>query len=73
MTMNDPSAKKLSLGVLASGSGSNLQSILDAAASGKIPVEVKAVLCNRPKAKALAAHLPTDMPPQPNRRGMYCA
>jgi phosphoribosylglycinamide formyltransferase 1 len=51
--MTDPGAKKLALGVLVSGSGTNLQSILDAAGSGKIPVTIKVVLSNRPKAKGL--------------------
>ena len=41
------------LGVLASGSGSNLQAILDACASRRIPAEVSAVLCNVPGARAL--------------------
>lgn len=44
---------KLSLGVLVSGSGTNLQSILDAVASRSIDVEVKVVISNRPKAKGL--------------------
>jgi phosphoribosylglycinamide formyltransferase-1 len=41
------------LGVLASGSGSNLQAILDGCASRTIPAEVGAVICNLPGAKAL--------------------
>lgn len=41
------------LGVLASGSGSNLQAILDACASRRIPAEVSAVVCNLPGARAL--------------------
>ena len=41
------------LGVLASGSGSNLQAILDACASGRIPARVAAVICNVPGAQAL--------------------
>jgi phosphoribosylglycinamide formyltransferase-1 len=45
--------KKLQLGVLVSGSGTNLQSILDAATSGRIDVEIKVVISNRPKAKGL--------------------
>jgi len=44
---------KLSLGVLVSGSGTNLQSILDAVASGSIDVDVKLVISNRPKALGL--------------------
>ncbi len=46
--------QKLALGVMVSGGGSNLQSILDAAASGAIDVEVKVVISNRPQAKGLA-------------------
>jgi phosphoribosylglycinamide formyltransferase-1 len=41
------------LGVLASGSGSNLQAILDACASRRIPAEVSVVVCNVAGAKAL--------------------
>ncbi len=41
------------LGVLASGSGSNLQSILDACAAGRVPADVAVVLCNVAGAKAL--------------------
>lgn len=44
----------LRLGVLASGSGTNLQSILDACASGALDAEVKLVLCNVEGAGALA-------------------
>jgi len=45
--------ERLQLGVLVSGSGTNLQSILDAATSGAIDVEVRVVISNRPKARAL--------------------
>ena len=41
------------LGVLASGSGSNLQAILDACASRRIQAEVATVVCNIPGAMAL--------------------
>jgi phosphoribosylglycinamide formyltransferase 1 len=41
------------LGVLASGSGSNLQAILDACASGAVRAQVAAVICNVPGAGAL--------------------
>jgi phosphoribosylglycinamide formyltransferase-1 len=51
------------LGVLASGSGSNLQAILDACAEGSVPAQVAVVVCNVPGAKALqraeAARVPT--------------
>jgi len=51
------------LGVLASGSGSNLQAILDGCAAGTIPARVGVVICNVPGARALqraeAAGVPT--------------
>jgi phosphoribosylglycinamide formyltransferase-1 len=43
----------LRLGVLASGSGSNLQAILDRCADGSIPARVAVVVGNIPGAKAL--------------------
>jgi formyltetrahydrofolate-dependent phosphoribosylglycinamide formyltransferase len=39
--------------VLASGSGTNLQAVLDASATGRLPAEVVAVVCNRGEAGAL--------------------
>lgn len=44
---------KTVLGVLVSGRGSNLQSILDAIQAGKIPAEVGVVISDKPDAKAL--------------------
>jgi len=44
---------KLAIGVLASGSGTNLQSIIDAVEAGRVPAEIRVVLCNRPGARAL--------------------
>ena len=41
------------LGVLASGSGSNLQAILDGCSAGRIPAQVAAVICNVEGARAL--------------------
>ena len=43
----------LRLGVLASGRGSNLQSIMDAAAAGKIGAKVAVVICDKEDAFAL--------------------
>ena len=40
--------RKIRLVVLISGRGSNLQAILDQAVSGELPVEVAAVVSNRP-------------------------
>ncbi len=39
--------------VLISGSGSNLQAIIDATKAGDLPLEIKAVISNRPNAKGL--------------------
>lgn len=45
--------KPFPIGVLASGSGTNLQSIIDASESGRINAEVKIVISDTPGAKAL--------------------
>lgn len=45
--------KKLKLGVLASGSGTNLQSIIDQCQQQQIDAEIVLVLCNNPNAGAL--------------------
>lgn len=44
---------KINLGVLASGRGSNLQSIIDASVRGELDAEVKVVVSNNSKAYAL--------------------
>lgn len=46
--------KKLRLGVLASGGGTNLQSIIDRCADGSLTAEVAILICNNPDAGALA-------------------
>ncbi len=57
--------KKLSLVVLISGSGSNLQAIIDAAGRGDLPVEIKAVISNKTDAYGLIraehAHIETQV------------
>jgi phosphoribosylglycinamide formyltransferase-1 len=45
--------RPLSIVVLISGRGSNLQSIIDAAAAGELPVEIRAVISNRPDVQGL--------------------
>jgi len=61
------STSRLRLGVLASGSGTNLQALLDACASGALPAEVAAVIVNVPGARALerarAAGVPALLEP----------
>ncbi len=46
-------SKVLKIGVLASGSGTNLQSIIDSIEAGKIPAEIACVLSNNTAAFAL--------------------
>lgn len=43
----------LPLGILASGSGTNLQAIIDAIENGRLPAEIRVVICNRQQAKAI--------------------
>ena len=50
--MNAP-ASPLPIVILISGRGSNLQSIIDAVASDRLPVEIRAVISNRPAAEGL--------------------
>lgn len=45
--------KKLKIGVLVSGSGSNLQSIIDNIEQGRLSAEIAIVICNNPQAFAL--------------------
>jgi phosphoribosylglycinamide formyltransferase-1 len=45
--------KPLPVVVLISGRGSNLEAILDAIADGELPVEIRAVISNRPNAAGL--------------------
>ena len=51
--------------ILISGRGSNLQSIIDAVASNALPVEIRAVISNRPQAtgleRAAQASIPTEV------------
>ncbi len=55
------------IGVLASGSGSNLQALIDAAREGRIDGAVAAVICNVPGARALdrarVAGVPAELLP----------
>jgi phosphoribosylglycinamide formyltransferase-1 len=45
--------KKVGIGVLVSGSGSNLQSIIDHIEAGTLDAEIRVVLSNNPEAYAL--------------------
>jgi phosphoribosylglycinamide formyltransferase-1 len=46
-------ATKIPIGVLASGSGSNLQSLIDHIEAGRLDAEIRIVLCNNAEAYAL--------------------
>jgi phosphoribosylglycinamide formyltransferase-1 len=46
-------ADLLRVGVLVSGTGTNLQSLLDACRSGEVPAEIAVVISNVPEAFAL--------------------
>lgn len=72
--------RKLPVVVLISGHGSNLQAILDATASGELPIEIRAVISNRPGAygleRAKQAGVPTatvDHTLFPDRRAFETA
>lgn len=45
---------RLALGVLVSGSGTNLQAILDAVSDGRVDADVRVVVSNKPGVRALA-------------------
>ncbi|QBQ56321.1 phosphoribosylglycinamide formyltransferase [Nitrosococcus wardiae] len=46
-------SQRLPLVILISGRGSNLQAILDQSRTGQLPVEIRAVISNRPQAQGL--------------------
>ena len=51
--MSGPLTKKLALGVLASGTGSNFEAIADAIDGGRLAADIRLVVCNRPDAAVL--------------------
>ena len=51
--MNTSSVAPLPIVILISGRGSNLQAIIDRTAAGELPVEIRAVISNRPLAAGL--------------------
>ncbi|MCL2403045.1 MAG: phosphoribosylglycinamide formyltransferase [Coriobacteriia bacterium] len=51
--MSDISSKKLQLGILLSGGGSNLQAIVDAIDAGHLDAEISVVISNKPDAYGL--------------------
>ena len=63
--MTTTETRRLPIVILISGRGSNLQSIIDCAASGVLRVQIRAVFSNRPDAEGLqvarAAGIPTGV------------
>lgn len=57
-----PTNRKLKLGILASGSGSNLQSIIDHCQQQRINAEIVLILCNNPEAGALERAAKAGLP-----------
>jgi phosphoribosylglycinamide formyltransferase-1 len=51
--MTDPATHALPVVILISGRGSNLQAIMEAAGRGALPVDIRAVISNRPQAAGL--------------------
>ncbi|RMF16611.1 MAG: phosphoribosylglycinamide formyltransferase [Alphaproteobacteria bacterium] len=54
MTGEEKKRRRLRLGVLISGRGSNLQALIDACAQPEFPAEIVLVISNRPEAAGLA-------------------
>lgn len=63
--------KKLRIGVLVSGRGSNLQAIIDAVQAGWLPVEIGVVISDKPEAYALERARRADIPAVVIERGSY--
>ena len=63
--MPDRKTHHLTLGVLVSGRGTNLQAILDGCQDGTIPAKVGVVISNRPEALALTGPGPRGFPFSP--------
>ncbi len=60
--MTEPADRRCSVVVLISGSGSNLQSIIDACSAGRIDARVSAVISNRADAFGLQRAARADIP-----------
>lgn len=61
----------LKIGVLLSGSGTNLQAIIDDIAAGTLPVEVVKVISSRPDAYGIERAKAAGVPVASMNRGMY--
>ena len=62
---------KLKIGVLLSGSGTNLQAIIDAIRNGEVPVEIVHVVSSRPDAYGIERAQKAGIPVTVMNRAMY--
>lgn len=60
--LNTSTTRRARLVVLISGSGSNLQALIDGKASGDLPIEIAAVISNRPEVQGLARAAKAGIP-----------
>lgn len=60
--LNTSTTRRARLVVLISGSGSNLQALIDGKASGDLPIEIAAVISNRPEVQGLARATKAGIP-----------
>lgn len=63
----------LPIGVLVSGSGSNLQAIIAAIEEGRVPAEIRVVICNRSSATALERARAHGIPCELIEHGAYAS
>lgn len=68
---NKTAGGKLKIGVLISGSGTNLQAIIDEILSGKLDVEITIVISSRPDAQGLARAERVGIPTFALNKDMY--
>lgn len=62
---------KLKIGVLLSGSGTNLQAIIDAISSGELPAEIVLVVSSRPDAYGITRAIEAGIPVCMLNKAMY--
>ena len=68
---NKTAGGSLKIGILISGSGTNLQAIIDAAASGSLDVEIVKVISSRPDAYGLTRAQEAGIPAVALNREIY--
>ena len=56
--MSDPATPRIPVVILISGRGSNLHAIIEAVRQNELPIDIRAVISNRPAAGGLRAKQP---------------